>query len=263
MSTAHTLVLFVPLVFLPLLLLFRRVLFEGLLDHVVQLAFELGRVAFFFSRNSAPDERSGAGVAQIDYQAAFCVRNLDDTSTETAPSGRIPLDFRFACRTEPELNIEVGPAGYHRQAPCRQSTFDIGADTFPDQFTVQSRVFAVQLALTDAEGFVCAEISGLVEFDGHFLGKDTAGGQQNQDEYFHCWPLYHTGVLLEDHRITIPTRAASISTSTTGTRPVAPRPIAPSMMRRLVKLQPALLMIPASTITKIPHTARPNPRTNP
>ena len=48
-----------------------------------------------------------------------------------------------------------------------------------------------------------------------------------------------------------------------GTRRVAPKTIAPSMIIRLVDVQPAVLMIPVSTIAKIPITARPRPRTKP
>src|SRR5690349_2885748 len=38
------------------LFMLRRVLFERLLDHVVQLAFDLGRIALFLAGNGAPDQ---------------------------------------------------------------------------------------------------------------------------------------------------------------------------------------------------------------
>src|SRR5690348_6208343 len=90
------------------LLLFRRVLVEGFFDHVIQLAFKLGRVALFFSCDPAPDEGSCAGIPQIDNEATFGIWNFDDTGTEATPSRGISLDFGFACGAEPVLDIQVG-----------------------------------------------------------------------------------------------------------------------------------------------------------
>src|SRR5215469_7408893 len=88
-----------------------RVFLEGLLDHIVELALNLGKVALVLAGYASPDERACAGIAKVNHQRAFGIRDTHVPCTQPVPPGGIGLDLRSAGRTKSVAYVEIGGAG--------------------------------------------------------------------------------------------------------------------------------------------------------
>src|SRR5579863_7535076 len=138
----------------PVLFVLRRILLDGLPHHVVELAFDLGRVALYFPGDGPPDQGAGAGIAQIDDQRAFGERHPHHARSPSAPTGRIGFRLGAPDRAERVTDIEVGPARWHKQEALRtQISLDIGVEPLANQFAIERWIPAVQAAIADGERF--------------------------------------------------------------------------------------------------------------
>src|SRR5579872_111201 len=161
----------------------RRIFVDGFFHHVVDLTLDLGGVVLFLGGDGAPDKRAGGRIAQIDDQRALRIRDAHVAGAESVPTGGVGFHLGLARGAECIAHVEVSRTiGRLRQALRSQIIYDIRLDLLFYQRAVQRGIAAVQLALADGEGFVTAEVDGLIELHGDLLRPRVLRGEKREDQ---------------------------------------------------------------------------------